>query len=221
MKTKRLSSQMSEPLVWTGEEFSYENMVRLYTIADGSCFFHAVVNGFYLPYQTEKDDGEYLDRKEFIQNFRKDLAKRLGEPISKRDPTTPYQLISRGELSKMAEEMKMPEYRLENMQKELEDPNEWIWLLYLEYVSNQINKDIYILDAQKKDVYITGEEDILHAGRDSIVILYLPDHFETVGLNVNGVVGTRFGTNSKFISRIRLRLKELKYLSKNDSNSQK
>lgn len=214
MKIKRLSQRMSSPLIWEEGEFSYQNMVRLYTIADGSCFFHAVVNAFFVPYQTEMDNGYHFDRKKFIKNFRKDLATTLNDPISPKDSTTPYELLSRRQLAKLAKELDMEEYTLKNMQEELENPNKWVWTLYLEYISNQIDKDIYILDSEKEDIYITGEEDILHTGRDSIVILYLLDHFETVGLNINGKICTLFDTNSTFISKIRMRLRELKFLHK-------
>ena len=208
---KRLSDRMSEPLNWSQTPFSYDNMVRLYTIADGSCFFHAVVGAFYLPYQTQLEDGKRFDRRKFIKNLRRDLSIKLDKPEA--DGKTPYDKLSGGELLNTSNIMGEPEankYKVENMKKQL-DSEEWSWQLYIEYISNQLNKDIYILDDINQDVFqedFDFDEDLYHKERDSVVVLYLGDHFETVGLDLNGKIHTLFDPNSHFISSIRMRLKE-------------
>ena len=54
---------------------------------------------------------------------------------------------------------------------------------YNEFISDQLNKDIYILDAVTQDVYMTGSDDnVLYKDRPSIVLMYLPGHYELVGL---------------------------------------
>ena len=224
---KRLSTLMSEPLNWERGNFYFPNMIRLHTIADGSCFFHAVVKAYHVPYEIELKDGKRFDRKEFITKFRQDLANKLSEPISPDDSRTNYDVLSRGQLKRMADESGIDEYRIDNMKAELAS-DEWVWSLYIEYVSNMIGtwgeddeydggKDIYILDMNRQDVYVQGDEDIYHKGRDSIVILYLEDigHFETIGLNDNGRIRSFFDTNSLFITKIRERLRERK-MRKND-----
>ena len=92
--------------------------------------------------------------------------------------------------------------------------------VYNEFISNQINKDIYILDMVKQDVYMTGDDDeILYKTRPSIVILYLSGkykssgHYELIGLNENGYIKTLFDSDHDFIQNIRARMYELRTLA--------
>ena len=50
MDTGFLTDHFAQELDWSGHEFSFPNMIVLNTIGDGNCFFHAIVQGFYDPY---------------------------------------------------------------------------------------------------------------------------------------------------------------------------
>ena len=93
------------------------------------------------------------------------------------------------------------------MQKEL-DSSRPVDNVYNEFISDQLEKDIYIIDAVKKDIYITGKDnDILYKNRPSVVILYLPGHYELVGLvKKNGDIKTLFNPDHDFIQAIRDRM---------------
>tara|TARA_R110002153_G_scaffold110416_4_gene251697 strand:- start:2243 stop:2860 length:618 start_codon:yes stop_codon:yes gene_type:complete len=188
----------------------YPDLVRIRTDADGSCFFHALAKAFFKPYIVGKIDGEVFDRKEFIKNLRKDLAVKLGLKVDPKDESskTYYATLAHGELKKISRDL--PEYSLKKMQKELYSSSS-ISNIYNEFISDQLDLDIYILDAEKKDVYMTGTDDtLLYKNRRSVVILYLPGHYELVGLtNEEGEVETVFSPKSDFIQSIRSRMKEL------------
>jgi len=194
-----------ENLVWDGP-FSYPNMVRIRTPTDGSCFFHAIAKAYFEPYINGKLNNKPLNRKEFIQKLRKDLSKKLKSKVNPTDPQSPiyYNILSRGKLGEFSKSV--PNYSLENMVKEL-DSNRPVDNVYNEFISDQLDKDIYILDMLKKDVYITGYDDeILYKNRPSIVILYLPGHYELMGLDETGVVKTLFDPDHNFIKAIRERM---------------
>jgi len=196
-------------LLWTGP-ISYPYMVRMGVPPDGSCFFHAILLAFYKQYQNQSEDGVPISRSKLVKDFRHDLSLRLGENIDLVDPSSPivYDTLSRGTLRDFSKDMQ--EYSLSSMQKEL-DSDSPIDNAYHEFISNEVRKDIYILDNEKQDVYITGSDlDILYKGRPSIVLLYIPGHFELVGIrNSDGSISTYFDSEHPFIQRLNERLHEL------------
>jgi hypothetical protein len=208
-KMNILVNSESEKISWN--IFKEFDLVRIRTDTDGSCFFHAICKAYFKPYIVGKIDNEFFDRKQFIHNLRKDLSKKLGLKINPEDPNskTYYAALSRGEIENFSKEM--PEYLLENMQKELGSSTP-ISNIYNEFISNQLNIDIYILDAKNKDVYMTGGDDkLLYKNRKSVVILYMPGHYELIGLLHNDkYVETYFDPNSSFILKIRERMNELR-----------
>lgn len=192
-----------ERLNWENTELRYPGLVRIRTIGDGSCFFHAIAKAYFIPYKIGMIDGIAIDRREFIRELRKDLSIKLGEEIDNGGKRY-YDILSRGKLGEIGKEMK--EYTLENMQKELNSSLP-VDNVYNEFISNILNKDIYILDYITKDVYITGDDDdILYKDRDSIVILYIPGHYELIGEEKNEGILTLFKPENELIKRIRERI---------------
>lgn len=202
-----------EPLNWVAignRGFSYPDMVRIRTSADGSCFFHAVTKAFYIPYRTGQLNGVAINRHQLIQTLRRELAIKLGRPANPNDPQGPthYDLLSRGQLREFAKGVK--QYSLQNMQKEL-CSNSAIDNVYNEFISNQLDKDIYILDGENRDVLVTGDDDdILYKNRKSIVILYIPGHYELVGIRNGDRIETHFQPTHPFIQAIRNRMTEIR-----------
>ena len=203
-----LTSSEMESLRWLGPFADYK-LIRIRSPLDGSCFFHSVVRSFFLPYMTGTLNGQVFDKFSFIRNFRKSLSVKLASKTNPADPNslTYYDTLSRGQLRDLSGAL--PDYSLENMQSEL-DSNSPVDNIYNEYVSYQINKDIYILDAIKQDVYMTGNDfDILYKNRPSVVLLYLPGHYELMGLQEHNTVRVIFDHSHPFIISIRNRMKEL------------
>lgn len=179
--------------------FTKWNTVRIDTPRDGSCLFHAILNSYFIPYHTGRLNDTIISKKELVRSLRKQIADKLSQPIDPLDQSSPiyYDILSYGKLREEAEVIN--EYSLSNMQKIL-DSDSFVGYGYLELISDLLNKDIYILDNQKQNVYITTE-DYLHKGRNSIVLLYIDDnHFELVGLLQNdGSIISYFDPNNPFI----------------------
>jgi len=195
-----------ELLNWNNTPFSYPGLVRIRTIGDGSCFFHAITKSFFMPYKEGIIDGVPLNKMEFIKNLRSDLAKKLGEKVNPNDPNSPryYDVLSRGKLADFAKGV--PQYTLENMQTQL-NSNTPVDNVYNEFISNMLKKDIYLLDLITKDVYITGtDDDILYKNRDSIIILTMPGHYELIGLMSDSGILTLFSPTHPLIRAIRNRM---------------
>lgn len=198
-------------LSWSSSDpFSYQNMAQIKAPPDGSCFFHALLFAFYKPYQDRMQGDVPVSRKQIVKEFRFDLSVRLGENLDPDDANTPiiYDTLSRGKLGDFAKEM--PEYTLRSMQEEL-NSNSPVDNVYNEFISNELKKDIYILDNEKHDVYVTGNDlDLLYKDRLSIVLLYSPGHYDLIGLrNNDNSISTFFNPDHPFIESIRNRLRIL------------
>lgn len=204
-----LTQSDHEILNWDGEfQYTGGHLIRVAVPADGSCYFHAIAKAYFKPYILGKHDGKPFNRTLFIRTLRNNLARLLGSKI-KGDPKgrTYWETLSRGEFVRISKDS--PEFSLENMQRELANPNP-VSDIYNEFISDQLNIDIYILDAERKDVYMNGADmKLLYKDRPSVVLLYLPGHYELIGVTYNDYVTTYFSPNDPFIKYIRERMKEL------------
>ena len=211
LRLRPLRKKLYEKLDWKGD-LKIPGMIRIQTDADGNCFFHALAKAYFQPYITGKTkEGKPFDKRKFIKNLRKDLSKMLNNKVDPEDPDslTWYESMANGEWGE--ESKNMPELSLKYMQKELAS-NSSISHIYNEFISDQLDKDIYILDGEKQDVYMTGTDDaLLYKDRLSIVILYLPGHYELVGIKDNkNYIQTIFDSDSDIIRTIRKRMTEIK-----------
>ena len=179
----------------------YPNTMILNTIRDGSCFFHALVMSFFMPYQTNT-----IDRCKFIREFRKNLSDELSNKIN--GNITYYNKISEGSLQELSKTF--PNLSLENMKEEL-DSSSSISDIYNEFISDAINRDIYLLNYETKDIYMTGTNiNNLYKDRPSSIILYRPGHYELIGvLENNDTLRLSFDTNHPFILQLKRRIIEL------------
>lgn len=209
--------QRVTPLDWSDGNFNYPDMSHIHIIRDGSCFFHAVANAINIPYKTGFKEGRPFNRREFIRDFRYDLAAKLSQKVDPTDPESDiyYDTLSRGQLRNVSSaEGELARYSLKNMQEELRSSSA-VDFIYNEFVSNLVNIDIYILDFQTKDVYVfAGTSDgndlsLYYKQRNSIVLLYIPGHYDLVGLNNEGQISTLFTYDHPFIVAIRKRINKV------------
>ena len=204
-----LTDSEYEALHWR-EPFNYPNMVRIRIPTDGSCLFHAIARSYFKPYITGKLNGKVFDRTKFIRDLRQSLSIKLGS--KEKGGLTYYETLSRGQLPEIAKTM--PAYSLTNLQQELNSSRS-VSHIFHEFISDQLDKDIYILDAAKRDVYMMGDDDeILYKHRPSIVLLYIPSnqekegsgHYELIGLQDDDNIRTLFDPTDEFIGAIRYRM---------------
>ena len=176
-------------------------------IGDGSCFFHAIAYAYYIPYRLGHIDGVPMDRRSFVRNLRRDLSHILEEPSVEGGPMI-YDMLCRGHLRKFSEGYE--NYSLDNMKKELKSSYSVDGGIYIELISNLLDKDIYILDSGKRDVYVLGDYDLYYKKRSSIVLLYTGDHYDLVGLQDSDGIKTLFSPRHPFIRAIQHRLLSIK-----------
>lgn len=187
--------------------FEKWNLVRFSTPMDGSCLFHAITNAFFEPYHTEILNGKFCSRKDMVRLFRKELSEILNCKITPSDPNskTYYDTLNNGYTSVFAEAV--PEFKLEYMQREL-NSDASIGYGYIEFIGNAINKDIYILEASRRDMYILDNPALIVKGdRNSIVLYYISGHYELVGIqNNDGTFDTHFSPNHSFIEFLKYKI---------------
>lgn len=187
-------------LDWNGP-IQHEGLCMIPCPPDGSCFFHCILNAIYRPYLASSPD----ERAVMVKTFRRELS----DYLSKKDDSgaTIYDKLSRGQLKIMSKDI--PEFSLEAMKSELLE-NGPVDNLYNEFISDMINKDIYIVDLDARDIYITGSDvELYYKGRDSIVIGYTEGHYNLIGIKKGSDVVTNFDCGHSFISQIRRRYMEL------------
>lgn len=190
-------------------KFEQWQVVRFSTPMDGNCFFHAISNAFFSPYHTETLKGKHVSRDKMVTMLRSELSRRLAEKISD-DPDAPihYDILSGGNMRTFSEAV--PEFSLQNMQNELASRS-FIGFGYLEFIGNALDKDIYILEGQRKDIYVTDELSLTIKGnRKSIVLYYINGHYELVGIRRDdNTFDTHFSPDHSFIQSLYSRVQEL------------
>jgi len=177
------------------------NLMVLSTIGDGNCFFHSVLRAFNTTYTNAKS---ITDRVNMARTFRNALADLL-EDIDPLTGKTYYAGLNYGQLESISGGVK--EYSLAGLQKELRSSSP-VDNIYQELISNSLNKDIYIIDGTKKDMYHVGTAfPLYYKGRNSIILYYVPGHFEVVGLkHSDGSIDTLFTPEHPLIQACRERL---------------
>ena len=175
------------------------NLCRFATPMDGNCLFHAIANSFFSPYHKQTLNGKHMSRTAVVTQLRKDLASRLAE-IDPLDPQkrTYYQCLAGSNTAIFAEAV--PEFALSFMQAQL-DSSAPIGYGYIEYICNALNKDIYILSAAHRDMYVCDElQFCIKGNRKSIVVYYMNGHYELVGIQQpDGSFDTHFKPDHSFI----------------------
>lgn len=172
----------------------------LYTISsigDGSCFLHSVLRAI-SPDYTEKNK---MGKIQMVREIREALSNMLEESPKGEDKTY-YDLLSRGQLKDLSKTF--DETKLENMKKFLRG-NGWFNELYVEFISNVFDIDIYIIDHNKKELYIRGSNELFFKNRNSIILGYYNEaHFDTLSVkDVNGEKKTYFSPNSIVIKKLK------------------
>lgn len=186
---------MATIIPWRNNGWDKFKLVRYDTIGDGSCFFHAFLHSFYIPYRIST----YEEKRLIVRDFRTQLSTEL---------VLLYDSLSRGQLCTYAQFV--PEYSLSNMCARL-DSYQSVGNEFNELLSNIFNKDIYILSGALEDPYMMSDNGIYYKGRDSIVLLYSNSHYELVGLrdgeNGNNI-HTLFTPYHDFITFIQERMRK-------------
>jgi hypothetical protein len=201
---KQVNKNCKHPIASYYGEIHWENgferwdLVRFSTPMDGNCLFHAIANSFFTGYHEEKIDDVHIDRNKIITLFRKELSEKLGNTVTASSKKTNYEMLCGENMVAFAKEV--PEFSLKTMQKQLNSNNP-IGYGYMEFIGNCINKDIYILEGIRRDIYVTDELYYSIKGdRSSIILYYTEGHYELVGVrHANDTYETHFSPNNPLI----------------------
>jgi len=199
-KSKILPMDVSEKIDVT---WYNEKVVRIGSIGDGSCYFHSVLNAYLKEYQINPDINF---RKNFAKGIRNDLAKRLEMP----DPDSPGKTYyETGVLPEIYAEQLLGlelevDYSLEGIQKLLRSDSYLGDEIY-KFAADSIGIDIYIMRLEDNDlkVHLSSIQN-----KKSVVIVGDNSHFETVGIERNGLYQTFFNPDDPFILKIQSFSKE-------------
>ena len=192
-------------------QFSYPGLTRFFTYKESS-LIHAILNAYWEPYHTGEVNGETFDRQILVRQKRTELAQILRSPIepTKKNSPTHYDRLMNGCLREMSKKNKM--CTLDRLCSVM-DSDVFLGHVYIEFLSNHFNLDIYILDLTSMDIYTTGGMDdrLYYKGRDSIMIGYVhPNHYEMIGVKISkDDYATIFHSESPFVRKIWERKKEL------------
>lgn len=167
-----------------------ENLTIIKTIGDGNCFFHCILQATSIEYS----DSDRNHKVNLVKELRDALADILQEE---------YPNLSRGELKELSKSV--PEYSLNHMTNELRS-SKHVNHLYNELIGNHLGIDIYIIDAEKSDVYITCDEDYLLKNRPSLVLYWTGNHYDLISHKEADL----FQWDHEFIIAIRKRIREIK-----------
>ena len=172
----------------------------LYTIpsiGDGSCFLHSVLRAISPEYTEKSKEG----KMKMVKEIRETLSEMIDQ-APEGEGKTYYELLSRGQLKELSETF--DETKLEEMKKFLKG-GDWFNQLYVEFISNVFDIDIYIIDHRKKELYIRGDNELFFKNRNSIIIGYHDNkHFDTLSIkDVNGEKRTYFSSNSPAIKNLK------------------
>lgn len=171
---------------------------RINTIADGSCFLHAVLQCFNSAYINMNN----RQRREYVKKIRYYLSESLSE-----NNEEIYKKLSRNEIENISEAI--PELKIENMKDYLKS-NKWLNIFFLEFIANVFDIDIYIIDSHTKDLYRTGDNEIYYKKRNSIIIYYIRDlHFESVSVPTKEGDKTFFSHDSYIIQKLYKKLNNI------------
>jgi hypothetical protein len=180
--------------------FSDEEVYQIPVAPDGSCFFHCLC----LATNTKEYMENEKERREMVISLRKLLAEKL-DKIRYEDKIW-YDTLSRGKLKSLSSDV--GELSLESMKNELLSMGP-VDEKFFEYVSDILNIDMYIINADTKKI-INLEKEIYYKNRKSVVLYFYPaGHYDLLITRRNEEDQDRyyfiFENNDRFI----LSMKEL------------
>jgi hypothetical protein len=186
----------------------YDNLVRIATIGDGSCFIHAILKSFYSPYQ-ENNNARF--RVGIASNLRRDLAILLSMENPEFPGKTFWETSGKGAFPRMVMQQIKNEsligetrvdYSLNGLQRLFNSYNKLGDEVY-KFISDTLDIDIYVLRATSEDLYPHLHTRNPGINRNGVVIIGNMFHYETVGLNTDDGIQTVFSSGDSFLESVK------------------
>jgi len=162
-----------------------DKIVRIAVIADGSCFFHGYLNGFYPRYQTMKT---VEGRKDLVGHVRFELGDNLDASNSTSKGKKTYYESSEIYTLRNSEKYvnvynQVVDYSYNGFKRMLEDPTFYIGDEVYSYVANVLGPNIIIMRGTNKDLYLHTKTEIKN--RNYVVLIGTNEHYELIGIELS------------------------------------
>jgi SAM-dependent methyltransferase len=146
----------------------FGDIVRIGTIRDGSCFFHAILYAL----SSEYRNANSVMRMQIVAQFRTNLKSKFTKAV--------YNNLGNGNLASLD----MLDFSYETMKENLGNPTEYVGNEFLEFVSDVIGVNIRFISGNNPKVYNHGEDRsiVYRTSRSNIIIYWQGDnHYELIG----------------------------------------
>lgn len=159
------------------------NIERYYTIGDGSCFIHSVLQGAYEVYRNS----DSKKQRNIAKNFRNSLGERLDDQDN--PPFNNWENYRSGSYVNIAIQQILLNELIDDVDYSFQGlVNLWNSNKYLgnesyAFIADILDVDIYILYGTKKDLYPISSTKIRNIdNKNSIVVVGNKSHYETLGI---------------------------------------
>lgn len=160
--------------------------------------FHSICRAFYKPYIYEEYEGNKISRVQIVNNLRKELADKLISCISG-TKVRYYDTLRGGDMIRYTKDH--PEYNFMNMYSTL-NSNKPVSTGYLEFIGNQINKDILIVTSEKTLLKLDEYKWSIKK-RPTIILLFVQNEYRVVGVKEFGKIRTHLPPIHPFVVHLR------------------
>jgi hypothetical protein len=186
--------------------YPHEVVVRIGAIGKWFLLFSCLLGGYYPPYQNNSSAKFRVD---FVRKLRRDLAYTL----EMEDPNHPGKILwetaANGQFVALYEQQTLGldfqdlfgfplDFSLEGLQR-LFNSNSYLGDEVYQYASDMLGVDVYIMRLTNKDLHVHLNTSVPGLNRKAIVISGNGNHYETVGIERNGLFQTVFDNNDPFI----------------------
>ena len=184
----------------------YDDVIRIATIGDGSCFIHSVLKAFYIPYQNNAN-AKY--RIELAKSTRAGLSLKLAE-INPEYDLTYWETTAQGSfvsflMNQLADETLMEEspvnYSLAGMEQ-LFNSTEYLGDEMYTFVGDMFDIDIIIFRVTTADLHLHEHTLTKDSKRNIICIVGTGCHYEVIGINKPEGFQTIFKIDDPFAQKI-------------------
>ena len=188
---------------------SENNLVRIATIGDGSCFIHALLKSFYSPYQENKNARV---RIAIVNTVRRDLAANLTQENPEYPGFSYWETTGKGAFPRNAIQEAINDDLIDLIYNGIDFSR--LGLSYLLNSIHTIGDELYsyISDVFNVNIYIIrATEDELHPhliainpnfNRQNVLILANGSHYEVIGTQDNDQIKTLFDSDSPVMNSV-------------------
>lgn len=167
----------------------FDNLVRIATIGDGSCFIHGALKGFFAAYQNTNSAQA---RVGFVESLRRDLSYSLGMENTDYPGHTYWETANNGQfVILLCQELFDPtlikeigiDYSFRGIQA-LFNSTSWLGDEVYGYISDMLNVNIFILKGTTEDLETYINTYRPEKERPSVCIMGNTQHYEVVAVKV-------------------------------------